>query len=65
MVYFDNAFRWSYFHHNLKMHGPSCKISKKFCLRKRNETNNCAVGRKCVKYNQHKQANVIAHTKLI
>jgi hypothetical protein len=26
MVYFENAFRWFFFHHNLKMHGPSCKI---------------------------------------
>jgi hypothetical protein len=26
MVYFENAFRWSFFHHNLKMHGPSCKF---------------------------------------
>jgi hypothetical protein len=25
MVYFENAFRWSFFHHNLKMRGPSCK----------------------------------------
>jgi hypothetical protein len=25
MVYFKNAFRWSFFHHSLKMHGPSCK----------------------------------------
>jgi hypothetical protein len=25
MVYFENAFCWSFFHHNLKMHGPSCK----------------------------------------
>jgi hypothetical protein len=28
MVYFENAFRWSFFHHNLKMHGPSCKSCK-------------------------------------
>jgi hypothetical protein len=26
MVYFENTFRWSFFYHNLKMHGPSCKI---------------------------------------
>jgi hypothetical protein len=26
MVYFENAFRWSFFHRNLKMQGPSCKI---------------------------------------
>jgi hypothetical protein len=25
-VNFENAFRWSFFHHNLKMHGPSCKL---------------------------------------
>jgi hypothetical protein len=25
MVYFESAFRCSFFHHNLKMHGPSCK----------------------------------------
>jgi hypothetical protein len=25
MVYFENVFRWSFFDHNLKMHGPSCK----------------------------------------
>jgi hypothetical protein len=25
MVYFENALRWSFFYHNLKMHGPSCK----------------------------------------
>jgi hypothetical protein len=25
MVYFENAVRWSFFHHNLKMHGPSYK----------------------------------------
>jgi hypothetical protein len=25
MVYFENAIRWSFFHHNLKMRGPSCK----------------------------------------
>jgi hypothetical protein len=24
MVDFENAFRGSFFHHNLKMHGPSC-----------------------------------------
>jgi hypothetical protein len=27
MGYFENAFRWSFFHHNLKMHGPNCKIT--------------------------------------
>jgi hypothetical protein len=27
MVYFKNSFRWSFFHHNWKMHGPSCKIT--------------------------------------
>jgi hypothetical protein len=26
LVYFENVFRWSFFHHNLKMRGPSCKI---------------------------------------
>jgi hypothetical protein len=26
VVYFENAFYWYFFHHNLKMHGPSCKI---------------------------------------
>jgi hypothetical protein len=26
MVYFGNVFRWFFFYHNLKMHGPSCKI---------------------------------------
>jgi hypothetical protein len=25
MVYFENSFRWSFFHHNLKMHVLSCK----------------------------------------
>jgi hypothetical protein len=25
MVYFEYAFRWCLFYHNLKMHGPSCK----------------------------------------
>jgi hypothetical protein len=27
MVYFENAFHWSFFHHKLKMRGPSCNIS--------------------------------------
>jgi hypothetical protein len=35
MVYFENAFRWSYFHHNLKMHGPSCKNDVSFSFRLR------------------------------
>jgi hypothetical protein len=26
MVYFENAIRWSFFHRNFKMHGPSCEI---------------------------------------
>jgi hypothetical protein len=25
MVYFENQFRWSFFHHNFKMHGPNLK----------------------------------------
>jgi hypothetical protein len=25
MVYFENALCWFFFHHNLKMHGLSCK----------------------------------------
>jgi hypothetical protein len=27
MVYFENAFHWSFFHHNFKMHGPSCETA--------------------------------------
>jgi hypothetical protein len=30
MVYFENGFSWSFFHHNLKIHGPSCKIGFEF-----------------------------------
>jgi hypothetical protein len=26
MVYFENTFRWSFFDHDLKMHGPTCMI---------------------------------------
>jgi hypothetical protein len=29
MVYFENGFRFSFFHRNLKMHGSSCKTDKK------------------------------------
>jgi hypothetical protein len=29
MVYFENALRWSFFHHSLKLHGPSWKKEKK------------------------------------
>jgi hypothetical protein len=25
MGYLKNAFRWFFFHHTLKMHGPSCQ----------------------------------------
>jgi hypothetical protein len=29
MLYFENAFRWSFFHHNLKMNGSSRKKQRK------------------------------------
>jgi hypothetical protein len=32
MVYFENAFRWPFFHYNFKMHGPSCKNEDVVCF---------------------------------
>jgi hypothetical protein len=42
-VYFKNAFHWSFFHHNLKMHGPSCKIIEdNVTSTKRTDTTDCS-----------------------
>jgi hypothetical protein len=31
VVYLENAFRWLFFHHNLKRHGPNCKNINTLC----------------------------------
>jgi hypothetical protein len=43
MVYFENAFRWSFFHHNLKMHGPAEKKKLQFYVLTQEEITVCQI----------------------
>jgi hypothetical protein len=43
MVYFENAFRWFFFYHNLKMRGLSCRKKKPHFMVQESFSKNCAV----------------------